>query len=181
MEPQPRLILVPRKIDPLFQAEQLSLPVGEVLVQAMLRAKLLMRKSVAYKAEPAIARRAVDRCLSDIGISIFAQRSSAFRAQNRAFIARPGQSTSKEGHRHREQIPQRRAAAHSDPPAAQPRPRASSGKGLAATRRRRTFATTRCNSGATPSPSLASVALLLPSGQTQGQSLIARHDVPLEI
>jgi len=66
--------LVPRKIDPLFQAEQLSLPVGEVLVQAMLRAKLLMRKSVADKAEPAIARRAVDRCLSDIGISIFAHR-----------------------------------------------------------------------------------------------------------
>jgi hypothetical protein len=72
--------LAASKVHPLLQVEWLLLSVGEVLLKAMLRAKLPMRKSVANQTEAATTGRAAHLDLRDIGFrTTFAhQRSSSF-------------------------------------------------------------------------------------------------------
>jgi hypothetical protein len=65
------LLLSPGKI---AQVGQLLLSIGEVLLKAMLRAKLSMRKSVANQTEAATTGRAAHSSLGDIGILIFAHQ-----------------------------------------------------------------------------------------------------------
>ena len=72
-------MLAASKVHPLLQVEWLLLSVGEVLLKAMLRAKLPMRKSVANQTEAATTGRAAHLDLRDIGFRTFAhQRSSSF-------------------------------------------------------------------------------------------------------
>jgi hypothetical protein len=78
--------MVSRKVDPLSKTDNPLLPIIQVLVQALFGTKLLMRKSVANKAEATLARFAAGLCLRGRNSENGGHSVALFTAGHRAQI-----------------------------------------------------------------------------------------------